>query len=147
MYLCGAITNNEPMNNEPNISAATQRPFVGQGVAIGKRGEEAAQRYLRTNGFTIRHTNWRIGHKELDIVAEKNGILHIVEVKTRTSGFLVDPRANVDKQKQRNTIFAANAYAQRFNIQHNIQLDVIVVVISGDKEDITYIPAAYYPTC
>jgi putative endonuclease len=112
---------------------------------IGRRGEQAAQDYLRANGFTIRHTNWHCGHRELDIVAEKDGTLHIVEVKTRAYGYLIDPRATVNKQKQRNTIAAANIYVQRFNLSLNVQLDVIVVLTGKDKEEITYIPAAYYP--
>jgi putative endonuclease len=111
---------------------------------LGRRGEQAAQNYLLTNGFTIRHTNWRCGHKEIDIVAQRNDILHIVEVKTRTTGCLVDPRANVNQQKQKNIIDAANTYVQQYNLQNSVQLDLIVVLV-GDTEEIIYIPDAYYP--
>jgi putative endonuclease len=112
---------------------------------MGRCGELAAQDYLISMGYAIRHTNWRCGHKELDIVAEKNNTIHIVEVKTRTSACLVDPKISIDRQKQRNTIAAANIYVQQFNITQNIQLDAIIVLINSAGCAITYIPNAYYP--
>ena len=48
---------------------------------LGNLGEERAQAYLSSNGYHIRHCNWFFGKLELDIVAEKDGWLVIVEVK------------------------------------------------------------------
>lgn len=115
-------------------------------IDFGKRGEEAAKAYLLAHGFTIRDTNWRWGHKELDIVALKNKTLHIVEVKTRRAGFLVEPQASVDRRKQQHTVAAANAYVQRFGLDCDVQFDIVTVVISGDKSEIEYVPDAFYPT-
>jgi putative endonuclease len=114
-------------------------------IDIGRRGELAAQEYLEKEGFTIRHTNWRCGHKELDIVAHKDNTLHIIEVKTRAAACIVAPQTSIDRQKQRNTIAAANIYAERMGINDRIQLDVIIVLMSGADCQITYIPNAYYP--
>ena len=50
---------------------------------LGKEGELLAANHLQSEGYVIRHRNWRCGHKELDIVAEKDGTLVFVEVKTR----------------------------------------------------------------
>ncbi len=113
---------------------------------FGKRGEEAAQKYLQVNGFYIRDTNWRWGHKELDIVAEKKKTLHVVEVKTRSANFLVEPQASVDRRKQQNTIQAANAYVQRHGLTYDVQFDIISVVVKGGECEIEYIPEAFYPT-
>ena len=49
---------------------------------LGKAGEDAAAKYLEQNGYTIRDRNWRKNHLELDIVADKDKELIIVEVKT-----------------------------------------------------------------
>ena len=49
---------------------------------LGKEGELLAANHLQSEGYVIRHRNWRCGHKELDIVAEKDGTLVFVEVKT-----------------------------------------------------------------
>ena len=40
---------------------------------LGKIGEDIAADYLVKQGYHIRHRNWRKGHNELDIVAEKDG--------------------------------------------------------------------------
>ncbi|GHT15511.1 UPF0102 protein [Bacteroidia bacterium] len=114
-------------------------------LEAGKRGEEAAKNYLIQNGFTIRDCNWRYGHKELDILAVKNNTLHVVEVKSRSANFLVAPERSIDRQKQRNTILAANAYVHRFRLSYQVQLDVIIVIFNGDDAQITYIPSAFYP--
>ena len=34
---------------------------------LGKEGEEAACDFLIGRGYTIRETNWRLGHLEIDI--------------------------------------------------------------------------------
>jgi putative endonuclease len=115
-------------------------------VNFGKRGELAAQEYLKSNGFTILHTNWRCGHKELDIVAAKGNRLHVVEVKTRSSNFLMSPQQSVDRQKQRHTIAAANVYVKRFNVDKDVQFDIISVVVTGNNCAVEYVPSAFYPT-
>ena len=115
-------------------------------IDFGKRGEEAARKYLEANEFFIRDTNWRWGHKELDIVAEKNKTLHIVEVKTRSANFLVEPQAGVDRRKQQNTIQAANAYVLRHGLTFDMQFDIISVVVKGEEYEVEYIPEAFYPT-
>lgn len=115
-------------------------------VDFGKRGEEAAQKYLQENSFHIRHINWRWGHKELDIVAEKNKTLHVVEVKTRSVNFLVAPQANVDRRKQQHTVQAANAYMQQHGLEFDVQFDIISVVVRGENCEVEYIPEAFYPT-
>lgn len=50
---------------------------------LGKEGENAAAEYLMSKGYSIRHRNWHSGKRELDIVAQKDGELIVVEVKTR----------------------------------------------------------------
>ncbi|MDR2937343.1 MAG: YraN family protein [Prevotellaceae bacterium] len=115
-------------------------------VDFGALGEAAAQDFLQSNGFRIRHCNWRWGHKELDIVAEKNRTLHVVEVKTRSANFLVSPQATVDRRKQQHTVQAANAYAQQFSLELDVQFDIISVVVRGEKCEVEYIPEAFYPT-
>ena len=50
---------------------------------IGAEGEKRAQLYLRRKGYAIRETNWSSIFGELDIIAEKQGVLVFVEVKAR----------------------------------------------------------------
>lgn len=52
---------------------------------LGKEGEQAAANYLVKQGYTIRHRNWFFEKFELDIVAEKEGWLVVVETTTTLS--------------------------------------------------------------
>ncbi len=50
---------------------------------IGKIGEQVAQKWLKTKGFTIKDINYRKKYGEIDIVARgTTGKVHFVEVKT-----------------------------------------------------------------
>ena len=58
----------------------------------GKMAEDIAAEYLLTNGYIIRERNWRIGNRiEIDIIAEKDGIIVFVEVKAREGDFQSPP--------------------------------------------------------
>ena len=112
----------------------------------GQAGEQIAADYLSKNGFKILHTNWRMGHKELDIVAEKNNRLHVVEVRSLNSAFFMEPYQSIDKAKQRHLISAANAYVHRYKHLEEVQIDVISIVFNGAEHRLEYIPNAIYPT-
>jgi putative endonuclease len=49
----------------------------------GRKAEAAARVYLDMRGFKIIEQNWRRPRAEIDIIAEKDGIIHFVEVKYR----------------------------------------------------------------
>ena len=65
----------------------------------GFLGENITAQYLTQNGFEILHRNWRYKHLEIDIIAFKDGILHIVEVKTRTDNQFGFPEQAITSKK------------------------------------------------
>lgn len=52
-------------------------------VDTGRKAEKAASAYLEMRGFKIIERNWRRPRCEIDIIAEKDGIIYFVEVKYR----------------------------------------------------------------
>ncbi|MET0945038.1 MAG: YraN family protein, partial [Flavobacterium sp.] len=52
---------------------------------LGKEGEKLAAKYLQENGYEILDRNWTFQKAEIDIIAQKDNYLAIVEVKTRSS--------------------------------------------------------------
>lgn len=56
---------------------------MAQHNEFGKWGEDVAVDYILERGFEILSRNWRHGHKEIDIIAQKEGELYFIEVKTR----------------------------------------------------------------
>ena len=47
---------------------------------FGIEGEDKAANYLIREGYTVVDRNWKSGRKELDIVAEKDGMLLICKL-------------------------------------------------------------------
>lgn len=98
----------------------------------GRIGEEAVADYLRQKGFSIRARNWRQGHYELDLVALRDGILHIVEVKTRHAGSLTPPEAAATRRKFRAVSRAAACYIRAVGWRGDVQFDVAAVELDTD---------------
>lgn len=112
---------------------------------LGKAGEDAAAKLLESEGYTIRHRNWRLRHLELDIVAEKDGELTIVEVKTRSNTDYRQPYEAVDYKKIKHILYAANAYIKEFDVSGTVHFDIITVVGDENKFNICHITDAFYP--
>lgn len=110
----------------------------------GNCGEELAREYLQRHGYKIRHTNWQFGHKELDIVAEMDNMLIVVEVKSRTTDIFENPEDAVSKKKIRMIIDAAEAYLDQYNLDIEVRFDVIAVLFqSGSAPEIEHFEDAF----
>ncbi len=112
----------------------------------GRYGEEVATRYLRRRGWLPLARNWPVpGGGELDIVALRNGILAVVEVKTRRSPeALYEP---VSLAQRARISRGATAFVHR-NPQLrrlNIRFDVILVDRSRRPSRITHQTDAFDP--
>ena len=94
---------------------------------LGKRGEELALNYLLQNGFEILFRNWRHSYYEVDLIATKNGFLHFVEVKIRTSKKFGLPEESVTKKKIRFLLNAADQFLYLHPEFKNFQLDILSI--------------------
>ena len=108
---------------------------------VGQRGEDIAATYLEDNGFGILDRNWNL-HKgcEIDIVAHRDGIVHFVEVKTRSNAAFTTPESAINQEKLKHLIKAAKAYKKQ-NLMDNItcRIDSIAIVLKeGEKHDLTF---------
>lgn len=99
---------------------------------LGFQGEEAAARFLVLRGYNIVERNWRGGLYEIDIIAQKRGVLVFVEVKTRGSEQYGPPEENVDEEKVRHILAAANAYVHIKRIDMALRFDIISVIRDGN---------------
>ena len=114
---------------------------------VGKRGEQIAIDYLTEKGYKILERNWYFRKKEIDIIAEKDDFLVIIEVKSRSIGFHEDPKDAVNIKKQRFLIQAANAYVYKYDIELEVRFDIITVVFYNEHEyKLNHIDDAFYPT-
>jgi putative endonuclease len=111
----------------------------------GREAEDLAAEYLCSAGFRILHRNWRYFHKEIDIVAEKDGQLVIVEVKSRFGIGRVTADELLTRWKMRFIVDAAEAYINKFRIGKETRFDLVIVTFSGEGTTVEHIENAFIP--
>jgi putative endonuclease len=93
---------------------------------FGKRGEDAAERYLKKRGYRIIARNFNIRGGEIDIVAQKRDCVVFAEVKTRSDNTFGTPGEAVTYTKRQRVIKAAEVFLMR-NGSAYARFDVIEV--------------------
>ena len=111
---------------------------MAQHNLTGAYGEALAATWLAEKGYQILHKNWRHSRLEVDIIAEKAGILHFVEVKTRLTEKFGHPEDNVDRKKIQNLVNAAEEYLYQQPQWKRIQFDILSISILENE------PAVYF---
>ena len=97
-------------------------------LPLGRRGENAAARYLQRLGYIIVARSARDAIGELDIVAVDGRTVVFVEVKTRASHDAGHPAEAVHDDKQRRLTRLALAYLKRHDLlERQSRFDVVAV--------------------
>ena len=94
---------------------------------LGKFGEELAVDFLEKNGYEILETNWVFDKAEIDIIAQKNGILAVVEVKTRSSIEFGLPQDFVKPKKIQLLVKAINEYVTQNDLDVEVRFDIVAI--------------------
>ena len=112
--------------------------------SIGNWGEREAARYLKRHGYEILEKNWQIRIGEIDIIAQKNNELIIVEVKSSSTLSTIAPEYRVGTQKQRKLRTLAQAYLRnRTDAPDSIRFDVISLWREGKETKLRHIENAF----
>ncbi len=116
---------------------------------LGKRGEDIACELLTGMGHVILERNWRSGHLEIDIISCDPHGIHFVEVKTRSQSIQAPPQENVDRQKQRRIVKAAQGFLRtKKGIpygDHEYNFDIVAVTFEGKSFMTEWFPQAFIP--
>ena len=115
---------------------------------LGKWGEDEAALLLQDEGYTILERDWRLDHRDLDIIAvsPQGDVLVVVEVKTREAIDCQQPEESVDRRKMRNLAMAANAYVKTTLQDKELRFDIVSVVGKARQvESIRHIKDAFNP--
>ena len=105
----------------------------------GRKGEALSLEFLKLSGFTILHTNWRHRHWEIDVIAERKGILHFIEVKTRTSELYGFPEESITKKKMQYLMNAATEFLFLNPQWVRIQYDALSVLMKDNDVEYFFI--------
>lgn len=101
---------------------------------IGKEGEKLAEAYLAERGFSVLHRNWRYGKYELDLILLKNELLHVVEVKYRSSKQYGHPEEAVTKKKIRDLLRAVDQFLFLNPQYTDFRLDILSITQHAPDE-------------
>jgi putative endonuclease len=82
----------------------------GERVAVGRHGEEEAERHLTRRGFRLIERRFRVRNGEIDLVMADGKTIVFVEVRRRRSALAGDPLDSIDQRKRRRIIRTARLY-------------------------------------
>lgn len=102
---------------------------------LGQYGEKIAAQFLERRGFSIVMRNFQTRWGEIDLVAEKDGRLHFVEVKTRSDARHGEGEEAIGRFKQKRLLGAAKMYIAQFQpLQIYFQIDSISVLLDKARK-------------
>ena len=110
---------------------------------LGKKGEKLAIDFLIKNGYQILEKNYRYLKSEVDIIAQKENILAIVEVKTRSTDYFGDPQDFVNPKKIKLLLSAIDYYVIEKDLDVEVRFDIIAIIHKNDTTKITHLEDAF----
>jgi putative endonuclease len=110
----------------------------------GRQGEQAAEEFLRAQGYTILVRNYRVAFGEIDLIVQDRQTLVFVEVRTHSGATFGDPLASVNQRKQRQIAKAALMYLMRNGLmEREARFDVIGIRWEDEQARLTHIKSAF----
>ena len=95
---------------------------------LGNLAEELAATFLEKKGYKILVRNFRYQRGEIDIIAEFNNQIIIVEVKARGSDIFMEPQEAVTKTKIKSLVMVADFFMKDRNLNQEVRFDIIAVL-------------------
>lgn len=110
---------------------------------IGQKGEKIAADYIQKLNFKIIAKNFKIGHLELDLIAQKNKSLYFFEIKTRQNTKVVSQDNILTKNQIINLKKAAKIYLTNNKCYYrSFHFNLIIVILNLKNKNANII---YYP--
>ena len=117
---------------------------MAQHNELGKKGEQLAVDFLLRNGYDIIERNYRFDKAEVDIIALKDNILAVVEVKTRSTLDFGNPQDFVKPKQIKNLVKAVDEYVIVNNLDLEVRFDIIAIVKENKSYNIEHLENAFY---
>lgn len=111
---------------------------------LGTKGENLAVDFLLKNGYTIVARNYTYQKAEVDIMAQKEEILVVVEVKTRTSADFGDPQQFLKPKQIQRIIKAVDEFVNVNELDVEVRFDIIAIVLNKKGMSLEHLENAFY---
>ena len=111
---------------------------------LGRKSEQLAAQYLQARGYTILERNYRVGHKEVDLIVSRNGVIAFVEVKARAGQGYGHPLEAITWGKRREIAYVARTWiAACGRADLSYRFDALSVVWRGGQPEVEHVPNAW----
>ncbi len=117
---------------------------MAQHNELGKKGEQLAVDFLLKNGYKIIERNYRFDKAEVDIIAKKENILAVIEVKTRSTTDFGNPQDFVKPKQIKNLVKAVDEYINENDLDLEVRFDIIAIVKKKKGFEIEHLENAFY---
>ncbi len=117
---------------------------MGKHNEFGKEGEAIATALLVKKGYHIRERNYRYLKAEIDIIAEKNGILAIVEVRARSTDRVISIAETITKKKIQLLVAAADHYVTEKSLAVEVRFDIIAILKNRYQFKVEHLESAFF---
>lgn len=117
---------------------------MGEHNEFGQLGEQMAADFLVEKGYSVCYKNYRYLKAEIDIIAQKENTLAIVEVKSRSSDHLQEVAETVSKKKMGLLVSAADHYVVENDLDVDVRFDIITILKKGKGFQMEHLEDAFY---
>ncbi|CAM3453731.1 YraN family protein [Zobellia roscoffensis] len=117
---------------------------MGKHNEFGKEGEKLAADFLLENGYEIHCKNYRYLKAEIDIIAQKEDILAIVEVRARSNDQIIPIAETITPKKIKLLVSAADQYITENDLDIEVRFDVITILKNRKIFKIEHLESAFY---
>jgi putative endonuclease len=112
--------------------------------AFGELGERIAERWLRRRGWRVVQRRFRSGHRDIDLVVERDGTVAFVEVKARKGAEFGGPVQAVNHRKRKELERSAMVWIDRHGREaESYRFDVVGVLLNGAEVLICHVENAF----
>ena len=110
---------------------------------LGKKGEQLAIDYLIKNEYQVLEVNYRFLKAEVDVIAQKENVLAVVEVKTRATDYFGDPQDFVNPKKIKLLLSAIDYYVIKKDLEVEVRFDIIAIIHKNNTTKIEHLEDAF----
>jgi putative endonuclease len=111
---------------------------------FGNLAENLAADFLMQKNYKILIRNFRYQRAEVDIIAEFEDLIVVVEVKARSYNALIEPQEAVTKKKIKAILLCSDFFMKENQIDKEVRFDIITVIPNeSGKLEINHIEDAF----
>ena len=112
--------------------------------AFGELGERIAERWLLRRGWRVVQRRFRSGHRDIDLVVERDGTVAFVEVKARRGTEFGGPVSAVNYRKRKELVRSATVFIDRHGREaESYRFDVVGVLMDGAGVRVCHVENAF----